>query len=136
MALLAGHWSIERTVEPGGHFTPMPEGRLLYDETGTLRLPDGTELLGGNRYFYALRDDRIEVSFADGANIGGHFVDIVFPAAPDVAWPLQSYGRLQCRLDQYEASLRMENPDCYIITYVVRGPHKGYVSRSVCRRLA
>jgi dimethylaniline monooxygenase (N-oxide forming) len=142
MALLAGDWSIERTVEPGGHFagtarfSPMPEGHLRYDETGTLRLPDGTELPGGNRYFYALRDDRIEVNFADGANMGGHFLDIAFPPAPDAVWPLQSNGRHQCRLDQYDATFRMENPDCFIITYVVRGPHKGYVSRSVCRRLA
>ena len=49
MSALKGLWSIDRTVEPGGHFagtarfTPLPDGRLLYAETGTLRLADGTD---------------------------------------------------------------------------------------------
>ena len=50
-------------------------------------------------------------------------------------WPLQSGGRHQCRLDQYEAILRLETPDRYVMTYVVCGPRKGYVSRSVYTRV-
>jgi hypothetical protein len=142
MRLLEGEWAIDRTLEPGGRFvgtarfTPMQPDRLLYDETGTLQLPNGIELQGGNRYVYALRGNRIDVSFASGANAGAHFVDIMFPPAQDVLWPLQSTDQHLCRLDQYDAIFRMENPDRYIVTYVVCGPRKGYVSRSVCTRLA
>jgi hypothetical protein len=142
MGLLEGEWAIDRTLEPGGRFvgtarfTPMQPDRLLYDETGTLQLPNGTRLEGSNRYVYALHDDRIDVTFGSGANAGAHFVDIVFPPTQDESWPLQSTDRHLCRLDQYDAIFRMENPDRYVVTYVVCGPRKGYVSRSVCTRLA
>ncbi len=142
MSVLKGCWSIDRTVEPGGHFagtarfTPMPDGRLLYAETGTLRLPDGTELEGGNRYIYTLRDGAIDVTFADGGNAGAHFIDVAFSPAQTGVWPLQSAGRHLCRLDQYDAIFRVESPDRYTMTYVVCGPRKGYVSRSVYTRLA
>ncbi len=142
MSVLKGRWSIDRTVEPGGHFagtarfTPMPDGRLLYAETGTLRLPDGTELEGSNRYIYALRDGAIDVTFADGGNAGVHFIDIPFSPAQAGVWPLQSAGRHLCRLDQYDAIFRLESPDRYTMTYVVCGPRKGYVSHSVYTRLA
>ena len=142
MSVLKGCWSIDRTVEPGGHFagtarfTPMPDGRLLYAETGTLRLPDGTELEGGNRYIYTLRDGAIDVTFADGGNAGAHFIDVAFSPEQTGVWPLQSAGRHLCRLDQYDAIFRLESPDRYTMTYVVCGPRKGYVSRSVYTRLA
>jgi hypothetical protein len=141
MAMLRGHWAIERTVDPGGHFvgtaccTEMPDRRLMHAETGTLHLPNGTALEGSNRYIYALRDDTIDVRFADGANAGAHFVDLAFSPAQDGLWPLQSGGRHQCRLDQYDAILRLETPDRYVMTYVVCGPRKGYVSRSVYTRV-
>lgn len=142
MSALKGLWSIDRTVEPGGHFagtarfTPLPDGRLLYAETGTLRLPDGTELEGGNRYIYALRDGAIDMTFADGENAGAHFIDLAFSPAQTGAWPLHAAGRHLCRLDQYDAIFRLEHPDRYTMTYVVCGPRKGYVSRSVYTRLA
>jgi dimethylaniline monooxygenase (N-oxide forming) len=142
MSALKGLWSIDRTVEPGGHFAgtarfaPLPDGRLLYAETGTLRLPDGTELEGGNRYIYALRDGSIDVSFADGGNAGAHFIDLAFAPAQTGVWPLQAAGRHPCRLDQYDAIFRLESPDRYTMTYVVSGPRKGYVSHSVYTRLA
>jgi hypothetical protein len=141
MAMLRGNWSIERTVDPGGHFvgtaccTEMPDRRLMHAETGTLHLPNGTALEGSNRYIYALRDDTIDVRFADGANAGAHFVDLAFSPVQDGLWPLQSGGRHQCRLDQYDAILRLETPDRYVMTYVVCGPRKGYVSRSVYTRV-
>jgi dimethylaniline monooxygenase (N-oxide forming) len=142
MAALKGDWSIDRTVEPGGHFagtasfTPMPDGRLLYAEKGTLRLPNGTSLEGGNRYIYTLREGEIEVSFADGRNAGSHFISVAFSSAQSGAWPLQSAARHQCRLDQYDAIFNMAGPDRYTMTYVVSGPRKGYVSRSVYTRLS
>ena len=142
MSALTGLWSIDRTVEPGGRFagtarfTPLSDGRLLYAETGTLRLPDGTELKAGNRYVYTLRDGAIEVTFADGGNAGAHFIDIAFSPTQTGVWPLQAAGGHLCRLDQYDAIFRLESPDRYTMTYVVSGPRKGYVSRSVYTRLA
>ena len=46
----------------------LKRGRCIY--------PDGTALEGSNRYIYALRDDTIDVRFADGANAGARFVDL------------------------------------------------------------
>ena len=131
MMMLRGNWSIDRTVDPGGHFvgtaccTELPDRRLMQAETGTLHLPDGTVLEGGNRYIYALRDGTIDVTFADGANAGAHFVDLAFSPAQDGLWPLQSGGRHQCRLDQYDAILRLETPDRYVMTFVGPRPAQG-----------
>lgn len=142
LSTLTGLWSIDRTIDPGGQFsgtacfTPMPEERLRYAETGTLCLQNGTKLEVRNGYIYALRDGAIDVTFAEGPSAGAHFIDIVFPPALDGAWPLQSVDRHLCRLDQYDAIFRLENPDRYTMTYVVCGPRKGYISHSVYTRLA
>ena len=87
MMVLRGCWSIDRTVEPGGHFVG---NGVLHDHAGRAfdvrrnrdaALPDGTELEGGNRYIYALRDGAIDVTFADGGNAGAHFIDLAFSPA-------------------------------------------------------
>jgi hypothetical protein len=78
---------------------------------------------------------RIDVRFAAGANAGAHFVDLAFSPVQDGLWPLQSDDRHQCWLDQYDAILRLETPDRYVMTYVVCGPRKGYVCRSVFTRV-
>jgi hypothetical protein len=107
---------------------------MLYDETGTLQLPDGRQLKAANRYIYALRGDAIEIVFADGMNAGAHFLDLVFSPQHACGPPLESTGRHQCRLDNYDAAFRMENANRYELTYVVSGPRKGYAMRTVYTR--
>ena len=112
----------------------LPDQRLMLAETGTLYLPDGTALEGGNRYIYELRDDTIDVTFADGANAGAHLSISRLAGggwfvAAAIGWPASVSAR------QYDAILRLETPDRYVMTYVVCGPRKGYVSRSVYTRV-
>nr|WP_294516239.1 DUF6314 family protein [uncultured Rhodopila sp.] len=138
--LLCGQWAIDRQIEPGGHFTgrasftPRSADSLLYQESGRLVLDNGTVLDGENSYVYALRNGDIEVSFTDGPSRGKQFIDISLPADNNVVFPIVSADRHLCRLDTYEATFRLENPDRFSVTYVVRGPKKGYVSRSAYRR--
>ena len=99
-ALLEGAWMIEREIRPKGRFKGRFSGTasfvwgdatiLLYAEEGTLVLNDGHSMLGERRHAYLLHEDRIEVLFADSPNDGQHFIDILFPADPEVDWPLCS----------------------------------------------
>nr|WP_294553030.1 DUF6314 family protein [uncultured Rhodopila sp.] len=139
--VLRGRWSIERRIEPGGQFTGAASftrhatDSLLYRESGRLVLDNGTELDCENSYVYALRHGDIEISFAGGPSRGKQFIDISLPADNPDEFPIVSADRHLCRLDTYEATFRLENPDLFSITYVVRGPKKGYVSRSAYRRV-
>ena len=139
--LLRGRWSIERRIEPGGYFageasfTPRSPASLLYRESGRVVLDNGNELDGENSYVYALRNGDIEISFADGPSRGKQFIDISLPADDPAEFPVVSADRHLCRLDTYEATFRLEHADLFRMTYVVRGPKKSYVSRSVYRRL-
>jgi Family of unknown function (DUF6314) len=139
-ALLHGGWAIERRITPGGRFTgtatftPRSADSLLYRESGRLVLHNGTELLGEKSYLYALRPGGIEISFNDGLSKGAHFIDIFLPYDRPDAFPIASSDRHRCRLDTYDATFRMENPALFTLTYVVNGPTKAYVSRSVYRR--
>jgi dimethylaniline monooxygenase (N-oxide forming) len=141
LALLSGHWAIDRRIEPGGRFrgtaafTRRSADSLLYRESGSLMLDNGTELSSENSYVYALRNGDIEISFASGPSRGVHFIDISLPEDCPDTLPLVSADRHLCRLDTYDASFRMETPDAFTMTYNVRGPAKGYVSRTEYRRL-
>jgi hypothetical protein len=140
-ALLEGTWSIERTITPGGtyagtaEFTSVTDTVLAYHEAGNLSLPNGKRLHGERRYKYELHDAVIEVSFADGMNSGQHFIFIDFPQSQENVWPIESAEDTHiCRLDKYIASLSFESEDVLVITYLVSGPKKGYVSRSTYTR--
>ena len=141
LELLRGHWAIDRQIEPGGHFsgtaafTQRSADSLLYRETGRLVLDNGTAMDGENSYVYALRNGDIEVSFADGPSRGRHFIDISMPADHPDDLPIVSADRHLCRLDTYDATVRIETRALFTLTYVVKGPKKSYVSRSVYRRL-
>ena len=141
LALLSGHWSIDRRIEPGGRFTGTAAftrrsaDSLLYRESGQLLLDNGTVLAGENSYVYALRDGDIEVSFASGPSRGVHFIDIALPEDQPDTLPLASADRHLCRLDTYDANFRMETPVAFTMTYTVRGPTKAYVSHSDYQRL-
>jgi dimethylaniline monooxygenase (N-oxide forming) len=139
--MLRGHWAIDRQIEPGGHFTGMAAftqrsaNSLLYRESGQLLLADGTVLAGENSYVYALRNGDIEISFADGPSQGVHFIDISVPDDHPDNLPIVSVDQHRCRLDTYDATFRIENHDRFKVTYIVNGPAKAYVSRSVYSRL-
>ena len=141
LELLRGAWAIERRIEPGGHFTgtanytPRCADSLLYRETGTLVLDAGVELNGEMSYVYSLRDGAIEISFAEGLSQGAHFIDIALPDDQSEDLPIVSVDRHLCRLDTYNATVRIETSDLFTITYIVNGPTKAYTIRSTYRRL-
>jgi hypothetical protein len=142
LEMLRGDWTVERLIEPGGRFsgeasfTQRSAGSLLYRETGRLVLDNGTVLDGENSYIYALRDGDIEISFTDGPSRGKQFIDISLSPEAPVDFPIVSADRHLCRLDTYEATFRLEDPDVFSMTFVVMGPKKSYVSRSAYRRVA
>jgi dimethylaniline monooxygenase (N-oxide forming) len=139
--LLCGYWALERQIEPGGRFsgtasfTHRAAESLLYREDGELVTDAGMVLTGEASYVYALRNDDIEVSFADGVSRGVHFIDITLPHDQPEVLPVVSVDRHLCRLDTYDASFQMATADRFTVTYVVRGPTKNYVSRTQYRRL-
>ena len=141
LALLRGNWAIDRQIQPGGHFvgtaafTQRSADSLLYREFGKLTLDSGAVVSGENGYVYSLRNGNVEVSFADGPSRGMHFIDISLPDDRPNLLPVACFDRHQCRLDTYDATFNMETSASFEITYIVRGPKKGYVSRSTYRRL-
>jgi hypothetical protein len=140
LEMLRGHWTIARRITPGRHFTgtasftALAADSLLYRENGRLLLDNRTELDGENHYVYALRNGDIEISFADGLSKGKRFIAISLPVDHSKAFPFVSVDRHMCRLDTYEATFRMHDPDMFSMTYAVSGPKKDYISRSVYRR--
>ena len=141
LALLRGNWAIEREIKPGGHFigtgafTQRSADSLLYREFGDLTLDSGVVLSGENSYVYSLRNSNIEVSFADGQSRGMHFIDMSLPDDRPDLLPVVCVDQHKCRLDTYDATFSMETSAAFEISYTVRGPTKGYVSRSTYRRL-
>jgi hypothetical protein len=141
LAMLRGHWAIQRHIEPGGAFkgvavfSQRAADSLLYHESGTLTLDNGIAVTGENSYVYALRNGVIEVSFATGLSRGMHFIDIALPDQSSGAMPFECIDRHHCRLDTYDATFSMQSATRFTMTYVVRGPAKDYVSRSEYHRL-
>jgi hypothetical protein len=140
-ALLEGSWAIERAIEPGGQyegvgeFSKVAPNTLDYYEKGRLSLANGKRLNAEKRYTYLLGNGVIEVRFADGVNQGEHFVFMQFPSFQDEPWPIESAEDTHlCLLDTYKAIFRFDSEDEFSVTYVVHGPRKGYVSRSIYSR--
>ncbi len=92
-------------------------------------------LCGENRYVYALRNGVIEISFAEGPSRGVHFIDISLPDEQSGTLPITCTDQHLCRLDTYDATFHMAVQGEFSMTYAVHGPTKGYVSRSIYRRL-
>lgn len=140
-SLLLGSWEIERDIRPKGSFAgtatfvKADEVTLDYAEKGILTLNNGQTLIGERLHTYRLHEDRIEVLFADGVNIGNHFVDILFPSDPSAAWPICSGDTHYCLKDTYKAMFCFETEDEFKVTYTVCGPAKDYVSDSIYRRI-
>lgn len=140
-ALMEGAWAVERTIAPGGRFSGTAtferegDDRLVYREKGVVDYDNFGRFTGERSYLYILAADHIEVRFHDGTNAGQHFVDLLFPEAPDAGWPIVSARDTHvCRLDNYETSYRFLSPDRFEITYVVKGPAKDYISQSLFQR--
>ena len=140
-AHLEGSWAIEREIRPKGRyagsaaFVRTGKDLLAYSEEGVLALNNGHTVTGQRLYTYRLHEDRIEVLFADGPNIGKHFVDILFPSDPSAVWPICSGDTHYCLKDTYQAMFCFEHEDEFNITYTVCGPTKEYVTHSIYRRI-
>jgi len=140
-SLFEGAWEIERQISGKGTyagtatFVRTGADSMDYAEKGVITLNNGEVLSGERRYTYRLHEDRIELLFADGPNVGNHFVDILFPSDPSAAWPICSGDTHYCLKDTYKAMFCFEHEDEFNITYTVCGPAKDYVSQSVYRRI-
>jgi hypothetical protein len=141
-SLMEGSWRIDRTIDPGGHFLGTatfqrsPDGTLAYRESGTMVVDGGQQFSATRCYRYRLDDDRIEVRFDDGVNVGNHFLDLLFRETQDRPFPIETVRDTHlCRLDTYDAVYRFETRELFHITFVVNGPKKAYVSHSTFRRI-
>lgn len=128
---LAGNWSIERTIEPGGRFIGqaqfIPEGKssLTYREEGVLTLDDGTVLNPTKKYEWRLEQGAIAIYFADGVSNGKIFHRIV----PDTEG--KAIADHHCSPDFYKSSYHFNMPDQFHIVHDVEGPKKKYASITV-----
>jgi len=139
---LAGTWSIDRSIEPGGHFegraTFLTDGpdRLFYEECGDLILANGTRSEASRRYLYEWAGDRIVVRFDDGPNRGNIFLRLVLRPVSDAPWPIEAQDCHLCGDDVYDAVYRFLDPDRFEFTCRVRGPRKDYAIRTTFDRIA
>ena len=130
----AGRWSLSRQIDDrhsGGTGTLTgvadftPEGdRLLYSETGQLRIGDAPPMEATRRYIWRAAEDRIEVLFDDGRPF--HF----FTASG------QGEGTDHlCGADLYRVSYDFTNWPEWSAQWTVQGPRKDYVMMSRYRLL-
>ncbi|WP_296424170.1 DUF6314 family protein [Yoonia sp.] len=127
----AGGWQLRRMIadrltgQDGqltgtAHFADAGQGRLKYTETGQLRLGHGPVLAATRSYFWQFADDRVAVTFADGAAFhsfapAGHAAGTDHP----------------CGADFYTVRYDFTRWPEWQATWVVTGPRKDYSSVSV-----
>jgi hypothetical protein len=141
---LAGVWSIDRSIEPGGRFEGQalfrPDGpdRLAYQEKGDMILADGSRFEATRRYVYDWIGNwiqgRIVVRFDDGPNRGNVFLKLDLRSADDAAEPIEARDSHLCGEDVYDATYRFVDAGRFEFTCRVHGPRKDYVLRTVYSR--
>jgi len=99
--------------------SPSGEAGLIYDETGTLVLANGTQMAATRRYHWGFADGQVVVTFADGL----HFHQ--FTPFGDVAGTDHPCGD-----DFYTVQYDFTAWPKWRAVWTVKGPRKDYVSTS------
>ena len=105
---------------------PAGDGRLIYRESGELRLSSGALLRGEQRYIYGAIAGGFEVRFHD---TGALFERVVLAEAEDGGWVGQAEHL--CAADSYVSEYRFRGDGTFEVEHAVRGPRKDYVIRTV-----
>lgn len=126
---LEGRWTLDRRIEPAGHFRGearfTPHGgpdSLLYREDGVLE-QDGRQIPGYREFFYRLADDRIEIDFAEPHRRGQPYVALSFVREGDL---LVARAEHRCAPDHYRHEMRWQDADQFMTDIRVSGPAKDY----------
>ncbi len=121
--LLKGTWRITRSISDGSHLEGtaefIPQGtHLHYTESGTLHLPDGTELHAERSYIFAPRDGGFAVYFDEKPMRLFHEI------------MLDDHGRgaaeHMCGDDLYRSIYTFHDHGGFTISHHVTGPKKEY----------
>jgi hypothetical protein len=134
---LAGRWRIRRVIlgqgrlEGIGEAVALGDGRFAWREEGDLRLASGTRLRAHRRYAYRIDAAArvIECFYDDGPQAGQLLHRFAFGQRQRLA-----RHRHECAPDLYLAKLRLAGPDCFQLSYRVRGPRKDYAMSTICLR--
>ncbi|MEM6758206.1 MAG: DUF6314 family protein [Pseudomonadota bacterium] len=120
----AGLWALSRVIAPVGQpeaqfkgvaaWSPGPEGRFAYVESGVLRVPGQAEMRAERRYIW---DAELNVWFDDGR---------FFHTVPAAGGQAEHW----CDPDWYRVEYRFAAWPEFEVTWTVSGPRKEYVSLS------
>ncbi|GME45973.1 Initiator tRNA phosphoribosyl transferase [Neofusicoccum parvum] len=134
----SGTFAGTATFTPREPTAPGYAAEYLYAEEGTLRTDAGLEFAARRRYAwrYAAEKGRegVTVWFVkddDGASVDYLFLDMEFEGGGGSAG-LRAKGRHPCGEDVYDAAFVFggEGSAGMVVTYVVKGPRKDYVSET------
>ncbi len=138
--LLAGEWIFDRilsvygTVTGTACFQPLSPHILHYKESGQFTTPSQKTYRTSREYAYCYQEapETLAAFFIHDARPDYLFHELNF--APLENGIAAASGSHACHDDMYYASYEFLHKDAFVITYLVVGPNKNYVSRTKFNR--
>lgn len=132
----AGRWELVREISDGSRFFGEANGELLatdtlrMSESGTLVLPDATEIQGYRKWIWRFSGDgQLAIFYDEPDGRLYHHLDLVWN---DGIWAADASHR--CEDDTYDGKYRLGDTVMEIETKV-SGPNKDYRLKSTYRKL-
>lgn len=142
-----GNWALTRTVLDGaqrkvaqasgvaGFAAGTGAGELMFEERGQLLLTaqaNPRPIPFTRRYRYVLRDDLVEVFFADGVDRGKPYQSYRWSSPQRALLP---HAVHTCIADCYSSQYRLADGDRFEMATTIQGPHKSQVLQTAFVRL-
>ena len=142
-----GNWRLTRTVLDGaqrtvaqasgvaGFVAGSGAGELLFEERGQLLLTtsvNGRPIPFTRRYRYVLRDDLVDVFFADGTDNGKSYQSYRWSPSRQALLPCAEHT---CIADCYSSQYRLADGDHFEMQTTIQGPHKSQVLQTIFARM-
>ncbi|KAB2573559.1 tRNA A64-2'-O-ribosylphosphate transferase [Lasiodiplodia theobromae] len=147
----SGSFAGTATFAPRAPTAPGYAAECLYAEEGVLRTETGLEVAARRRYVWRYREGRMEKKEAgkeeegeqeegisiwfvkeDGESVDYLFLDMEFQGGEGGGKKLRAKGRHPCGRDMYDAEFVFGGggEQGMVVTYVVKGPKKDYISET------
>ncbi len=136
LARLLGQWRLQREIPGQGSMTGLAvfeaagDSKLLYRESGELRLETGALLRGAQSYFYEAIPTGFEVRFQDTGEL---FEQVTLIAVEGDSWV--GHAQHLCAADTYISEYRFHANGTWQVQHTVTGPRKDYIIRTTYTRL-